>query len=151
MRWLLDTNVVLRILNPALPGHEQAAEAVARLLQSGEEPCVTAQNLIELWVVATRPLAANGLGLAPEVVRQHHDELLRRFTFLTDTTTVFGHWRTLVQAHRIVGKRAHDTRLVAVMLAHGVNHLLTFNTDDFTGFTAITAVSPATPERLVAR
>ena len=151
MRWLLDTNVVLRVLNPALPDHEQASDAVARLLQNGDEPCVTAQNLIELWVVATRPLAANGLGLAPEVVRQHHDTLLRRFTFLGDTGSVFAHWRTLVQSHRIVGKRAHDTRLVAVMLAHGVTHLLTFNTADFASLIEITAVSPATPDRLVAR
>jgi predicted nucleic acid-binding protein len=31
----------------------------------------------------------------------------------------------------------HDARLAAVMLAHGVNHILTFNVDDFRRYPGI--------------
>ena len=37
----------------------------------------------------------------------------------------------------------HDARLVAVMLSHGVTHLLTFNTGDFASFTNISLVHPS--------
>lgn len=144
MRWLLDTNVVLRLLNPALPGHQQAADAVAGLLQNGDEPCLTAQNLIELWAVSTRPLAVNGLGLTPAEAKQNLTALRARFLLLADTPAVLAYWETLVVIHQIAGKKTHDARLVAVMLAHGITHLLTFNTGDFTSFTEITTTSPAT-------
>ncbi len=39
-----------------------------------------------------------------------------------------------------MGKQAHDTRLVAAMIAHEMTHILTFNTDDFKRFSEITAV-----------
>jgi len=38
--------------------------------------------------------------------------------------------------------RAHDTRLVAAMQRHGLTYLLTFNTGDFSRFTAIHGLSP---------
>lgn len=45
--------------------------------------------------------------------------------------------------HAVSGKNAHDARLVAAMLAHGLTHLLTFNDADFQRFTGITTVTPA--------
>jgi hypothetical protein len=63
---------------------------------------------------------------------------------------VFTHWRQLVSAYRVIGRRVHDARLVAAMLTHGVTHLLTFNRDDFRQFAMITVVTPtdllASPE-----
>jgi predicted nucleic acid-binding protein len=53
------------------------------------------------------------------------------------------HWLTLVAQHDIKGRRTHDARLVAVMLAHRVTHLLTFNTGDFASFTNISLVHPS--------
>ena len=48
----------------------------------------------------------------------------------------------LVVNHQVVGKQAHDTRLVAAMLAHGLTDLLTFDVRDFKRFTEITVVNP---------
>jgi predicted nucleic acid-binding protein len=44
----------------------------------------------------------------------------------------------------VLGKNAHDTRLVAAMLVHGVTHLLTFNVTDFSRFPGLTVLDPAT-------
>ena len=54
---------------------------------------------------------------------------------------MFGHWVSLVTAFQVIGRRVHDARLVAVMLTHGITHLLTFNHYDFRQF-PITVVTP---------
>lgn len=41
-----------------------------------------------------------------------------------------------------MGKSAHDARIAALMLAHGVTHLLTLNPTDFTRYNGITPVTP---------
>jgi hypothetical protein len=34
---------------------------------------------------------------------------------------------------QVSGNRAHNTRLIAVMLVHGIGRILTFNVSDFAG------------------
>lgn len=60
--FLLDTNVLLRMSDGHAPNHLLAGEAVSTLLARRNEVYITAQNLIEFWAVATRPLDVNGLG-----------------------------------------------------------------------------------------
>ncbi len=45
--------------------------------------------------------------------------------------------------YQVIGKNAHDTRLVAAMIVHGIPRILTFNTTDFQRYQEITAISPA--------
>ncbi len=139
--YLLDTNVWLRTVQRESPQHSLAVEALATLLMQGDEVCITAQNVIEFWSVATRPVAANGLGWSVEVARQEIDRLQTQFPLLDETADVFGHWVSLVTAFQVIGRRVHDARLVAVMLAHDITHLLTFNHYDFRQF-PITVVTP---------
>lgn len=40
-------------------------------------------------------------------------------------------------------KQVHDARLVALMQAHGITHILTLNGSDFTRYPGITPVDPA--------
>jgi predicted nucleic acid-binding protein len=54
--YLLDTNVLLRFSDAASPVHATAVDAVAVLLSRGDRVYITAQNLIEFWAVATRPV-----------------------------------------------------------------------------------------------
>jgi predicted nucleic acid-binding protein len=61
---------------------------------------------------------------------------------LPDGPPVYAAWRDLVAAHSVSGKQVHDARLVAAMMVHGVTHLLTLNTADFTRYREITAVHP---------
>lgn len=139
---LLDTNVLLRMSDGNAPAHLLAGEAVARLLARPDKLHITAQNIIEFWAVATRPLKANGLGWTTQQATLEVEQLLNRFQLLQDSPDILTHWRALVTAHDIKGKKTHDARLVAVMQAHGVTHLLTFNTDDFKGYANITLLHP---------
>jgi predicted nucleic acid-binding protein len=114
------------------------------LLARGDELFVIAQNLIEFWAVATRPIANNGLGLTIGQATQELTKLKALFVILPDTADILPEWEQLVVKHQVLGKQVYDTRLVAAMRVHNLTQLLTFNIDDFKRFSFIAAVSPQT-------
>ena len=140
--YLLDTNILLRSSDANSPWQALADASVARLLRQHHQLWITGQNLIEFWVVATRPTTVNGLGWSVDETRDQILQILTQFPQLADTPAIFPHWLKLVTTYQIQGKRVHDARLVAVMLAHGVTHLLTFNAEDFRTMHEITTIHP---------
>jgi len=143
MKILVDTNVLLRIAQVGHPHRPVAVEAVVRLIAAEAELCLVPQVLYEFWVSATRPEPVNGLGMDCAAAERSLEELLRDFRLLRDERGVYGYWRSLIAAHQVQGKLAHDTRLVAAMQRHGLTHLLTFNADDFSRFHEITVYTPS--------
>lgn len=141
-RYLLDTNVVMRFCNASDVQHRLATDAISRLLAQEDECLLTAQVLVEFWVVATRPIDVNGLGWTVEQARSTIDQLRDRFPLLEETPQIFPTWLNLVANSRVVGKRTHDIRIIATMLAHGITHLLTFNPTDFAITSSITVIHP---------
>lgn len=142
MIYLVDTNILLRSIQETHPMHEIAVEAVRILFERGETLCIIPQNLIEFWVVATRPIAVNGLGFSVVEALEELEQIKSTFTVLPDSEAIFSIWENLIAQYQIMGKPAHDTRLVAAMIAHGLTHLLTFNIADFKRFSEITAIAP---------
>ena len=141
MSYLVDTNVLGRIVQKAHPMHQDAVRAVRRLRRQAEELCIVPQNLIELWVVATRPLAGNGFGLTTDEAVIVMRRFKRLFRLRPDAPVIFSRWERLVKVHQVSGKPAHDARLVAAMQAHGITHILTFNTADFKRYSDLITVS----------
>ena len=142
MNWLLDTNLVLRFSDKRSAVHQTACQSLDSLFTRGESLHITAQNLIEFWAVATRPIEANGLGWTCDDTDAWITHLLTRLLFLRDSERVFSEWRSLTAGLAIKGKKVHDARLAAVMKAYNITHLLTFNTGDFARFAGIRAVHP---------
>ena len=91
--YLLDTNLLLRFCDSASPQHPVAINAVAVLLQRGEQVFLTAQNLVEFWAVATCPKSANGFNWTSQQTGQEIERLLNLFLFLEDSPAIFTHWR----------------------------------------------------------
>lgn len=91
----------------------------------------------------TRPRDVNGLGLEPTRVDQMISEWVELFSLLRDERQIFQFWRELVSQHDVRGKNAHDARLVAAMVRHGLTEILTFNTADFLRFPGIRCFSPS--------
>ena len=139
---LVDTNVLLRRIQTAHPQYAAARAALTALRQQGETLCITPQNLVEFWSVATRPREVNGLGMAPTEVDREVGALEQLFQLLPETPQIYHEWRRLVMAHSVSGRQVHDARLAAVMLAHRVSNILTFNVDDFQRYGGITTVDP---------
>lgn len=144
MTVLVDTNILLRLAQANHPMHATAQAAVSFLQHAGQTLQAVPQNIYEFWVVATRPVAVNGLGLSIAEALAEVTKLTALFPLFPDTPAVYPEWLRLVGAHHVSGKTAHDARLVAAMAVHGVTHLLTFNTADFARFPGITILDPAT-------
>ncbi len=140
--YLLDTNILTRAADSAALQHRVAVEAIVLLRRANHSLSICPQNVIEFWAVATRPVDANGLGWSRGTASRARARMLRVFRLVHDDHRVFERWIDLVDRYPISGKRVHDARLVAVMLANGIDRLLTFNTEDFATFSEITAVRP---------
>jgi predicted nucleic acid-binding protein len=100
------------------------------------------QNHYELWVIATRPLANNGLGKSVDQARAELELADRNFPILPEPSTLYSEWKNLVQLHDCKGKIAHDARTVAAMIILGISDLLTFNCSDFARFPMLTVHDP---------
>jgi predicted nucleic acid-binding protein len=141
MAFLIDTNILLRTLQPHHPHCAQPERAVAALRTANEVLHVAAQNLIEFWAVATRPESENGLGMSIEAASRELTALKRLFSLLPEAP-VFDEWERLVAMYGVSGKNTHDARLVASMKAHGIARILTFNVQDFARYREIEALHP---------
>jgi predicted nucleic acid-binding protein len=142
MNYLLDTNILLRLIELAHPQHNEAKEALRILRQQNCVFYILLQNISEFWNVCTRPLDKNGLGLAIAQVDLHLKRFERLFTILPETEEVYKNWRELVVNHSVSGVKVHDAKIVASMKAHGIQNLLTFNAKDFKRYIDIKAVQP---------
>jgi predicted nucleic acid-binding protein len=143
MKILLDTNIMTRLTEPGHAMHKDALDATISLGVQGHILCIVPQNIYEFWVVCTRPIAVNGLGKTAAEMAAELVNLQSLFTLLPDTPAVFPIWENIVTKNNVLGKNAHDARLVAAMLAHGINHLLTFNDADFRRYSGITVLTPS--------
>jgi len=56
MRVLVDTNILLRSVQPNHPLCSQATHAVSKLIRQKDAVFFCAQNIAEFWNVATRPI-----------------------------------------------------------------------------------------------
>jgi len=142
MSVLVDTNVLLRRIQPDHAHHAPAIGSVKQLLAAGEQVYFTWQNISEFWNVTTRPSAANGLGFSPAFALEEVRKIEAVLTLLPDSPAAYEEWKRLVALHAVSGVKVHDARLVALMNVHGVRRILTFNTGDFARF-GVDALHPS--------
>ena len=142
MPFLIDTNILLRLVEPSDPEYSIVRSAVDKLLSRGEQLCFAAQNLVEFWNVCTRPVDQNGFGLSNADTDARAMLIEAKFRLLPDSERVHAGWRRLVVEHSVAGVQVKDARLVASMLVHGVLNVLTLNDRDFKRYSAISAVHP---------
>lgn len=143
MRILVDTNVLLRLAQPLQQPNQMCRDAIEALQRQGHDLFICPQVLYELWVVATRPIENNGLGLSPERAQIELAAAQQVCRLLADDSSVFVNWHELVTSLGIKGKQAHDARIVAAMKSHSVSHLLTINSSDFKRYSSISTLLPA--------
>lgn len=143
MTFLVDSNVLLRAVQSTHPTHAVAVQALQALIESGIKRSISTQNAAEFWNVLTRPVSANGLGLSLEEAAAELARIELSFPVVHETDSSFSHWKYLLAKHRIQGVSVHDARLVSVMLAQNITHILTFDTSDFARYPEITAIHPA--------
>ncbi|MCY7321305.1 MAG: type II toxin-antitoxin system VapC family toxin [Phormidesmis sp. CAN_BIN36] len=143
MTCLVDTNILLRLSQNSHPMRSTAQKALSVLRRQRQDFYIAPQNLNEFYVVATRPHSSNGLGSSCEEAFEEIQEYKQVFTLLSDRPEIFPTWERLIQRYQVMGKQAHDTRLVAAMLVHEISQILTFNIQDFQRFAEIAVINPS--------
>lgn len=143
MRYLLDTNILLRLSQPQDPAYFAIAACLVRLQQQPSmEFCFFLQNLSEFWNVCTRPVDKNGYSFSIAETDRRAQVIEGFCTYLPETTHVYTEWRRLVVMHNVSGVQVHDTKLVAGMMVHGISLIITLNKRDFARYPGITAATP---------
>ncbi len=144
MEYLVDTNILLRLVQRNDPLNSTIRTAVRKLRKDGNILLITPQNCAEFWKVATRPATKNGFGLIPKDADRQLRLIERIFPLLSDIPTVYPEWRTLVVKFGVSGVQVHDARLAATMKANNITHILTLNTGDFIRYSSegIVVVNP---------
>jgi len=141
---LVDTNVLLRIPKRSDPNHLVVDGALSKLAIQGTTLYYTHQNIAELWNTMTRPPARNGFGLTVQDADREVALIESGMELLPDSAATYREWRRIVVQYAVSGVQVHDARLAAAMYTHGISHILTLNGSDFSRFSGLTAVHPAT-------
>jgi predicted nucleic acid-binding protein len=132
MAYLLDTGILLRLVDKQDRRHAIVNTAVGLLGNSGDDLVITTQNIAEFCNVATRPVANNGLGLAPSVALDLLDKEIEPIcSVLAEPAHLFAELKRLISTYSVSGKQVHDARLAAMILVWQVENLLTLNEQDF--------------------
>jgi predicted nucleic acid-binding protein len=139
--YLVDTNILLRLVQPDSPEYGVIRECTDRLWARGADLFYTSQNLAEFWNVCTRPADRNGFGFSVAETDERAALIEGKFSFAADSVATHQEWRRILVAG-ISGIQVHDARMVAAMRVHGIANLLTMNAKDFRRFSGITVLSP---------
>lgn len=92
MKYFLDTNILLRLVEDAHVQHKVAMAALVKLRKKRASFYVTTQNISEFWNVCTRPIENNGLGLSVQAAAFHLKRLEWLCIRLVDNEQVYLHW-----------------------------------------------------------
>jgi predicted nucleic acid-binding protein len=139
---LVDTNILLRLLQPDSPEYGNIRQCTDRLWAQGGDLFYTSQNLAEFWNVCTRPADRNGFGFSMTETDERAALIETKFSFAADSEATHQEWRRIVVAAGVSGIQVYDARIVAAMRVHGIANLLTLNVKDFRRFSGITVLSP---------
>lgn len=145
MAYLLDTGILLRLVDESDSIHPIVQQAVDGLVARQEALYITTQNFSEFWNVATRPVVNNGMELPPDDVARAYEQAIEpTCSVLLELAPLHDEFKRLLIKYAVVGKQVHDTRLVAMMLTWQIENLLTLNARNFRRFEpeGIMIVSP---------
>lgn len=127
---LVDTNVLLEATDEKRRFHDVCVD----LLEKHPRLRIPSQVIREYLAVATRPVEANGLGLAVADALANIREFRRTLRLLPEERPVLPAFLALLDEIPCQGKRIHDAFLVATALVHRVHTIVTLNAVDFEPF-----------------
>lgn len=104
MSYLLDTGVLLRLVDQHDDQHELVRRAVRALIALQEELLIASQNIAEFLNVATRPAANNGLAMtSDQAVELYHREIESICSVVIEGASTHGEFLRLVDQYSVVG------------------------------------------------
>jgi len=133
-RVMIDTNVILSATDEGRAEHRQALQIFNDWVGRGTALYASGQVMREYLAVATRPADKNGLGLEQADALANVRAFRTRTSLLSEDSKVADCLLGLLDETRCAGKQVHDANVVATMLVHGIDSLITMNLGDFARF-----------------
>lgn len=133
-RAMLDTNVFLSATDEGRAEHREAMLILNDWAAHGTALYASGQIMREYLAVATWPWGNNGLGLTQAQAVANVRMLRARTSLLAEDARVADRLLELMDETPCGGKQVHDANVVATMLVHGIDSLITINLVDFTMF-----------------
>lgn len=131
---MLDTNVLLTATDEGRAEHRQAMRIFNDWAGRSTTLYASGQIMREYLAVATRPADKNGLGLTQAAAVANVRVLRARTSLLAEDSRVADRLLELMDEIPCGGKQVHDANVVATMLVHGIDPLITINLADFSMF-----------------
>ena len=141
---MLDTNILLTATDEGRAGHDQALDVINGWPAQGTTLYTSGQIIREYLGVATRPATQNGLGLTVSDALGNARAFRSRMLLLAEDAKVANQLAELLEETKTSGKQVHGANLVATMLVHGIDTIVTLNTGDFARFSQHIQVSGLT-------
>jgi predicted nucleic acid-binding protein len=139
----IDTNILLTASAPQREHHRTVLEHVlSELPAQGLRLVVSQQILREYLVVATRPLAVNGLGLDVKHAIANIGQFRKRLSMIGDGDDPTNRLIELVQHIPCIGKQIHDAAIVATMLANNIGRIVTLDAAYYLRFSPLIKAVP---------
>ena len=129
----IDTNILLNVRFPLATDHNAAREALSKAISSGERLTISRQVIREYLATVTREQDW-GTGMTREQMLGDLGAFVQRFEMLEDGPEVARIFDDLFVEVNLGGRQIHDINIVATMLAHGEQRLLSLNTRHFRHF-----------------
>lgn len=143
-RLFLDTNVLVQATQVTAPLHTMSRQAVETADARGAEIWISRQVLREYLAVLSRPQTYTA-PLAPALLAARVEQFEAQFRVADEDVRITQQLIALLQHIPTGGRQVHDANIVATMLVHGIDHLLTHNAVDFVRFAAYITLVPMTP------
>jgi len=138
---MVDTNVLLEASDQGRRLHGQALAVFQSAPERGIDLFLCTQVLREYLVVATRPIANNGLGMHVSTAIANIRQFRRRASLVGETLRACEALLELAGKLEMSGKRLHDLQLFATAACAGLDGLLTANAADFPSPSALALTS----------
>lgn len=145
MQLFVDTNVLIRALVNSYPLHMEAKRRLGDLQRQAAEIWISRQVIREFIAQLSR-----GQGEVAPLSIQQIEPLVTylddTFTVADDDAAVTRQLVALLKLHPSGGKQIHDANIVATMLVHQIDTLLTLNVDDMRRFSSEIKIISLTSE-----
>jgi len=138
----VDTNVLLSATDEARTDHLASSDVFRRATAFGVHLAISGQVIREYLAVATRRIERNGFGLSVSDALHNVGAFRGRTVVLEEVEAVSEELQSLVRQFQVSGSQVHDANVVATMIVHRVDVLVTANRDDFSRYSTIRTVAP---------
>lgn len=141
-RIYLDTNVLAYVVNTKAPQHQAALEVFRP--SEAELLCVSSQVLAEFYSYITNPaILATPLEPTEAIIRIKRICQMPHVCLLSSPLDIFERWLILLEERPVTNGGIFDILHVAIMLAHQVTTIYTFNVNDFSWCHQIEVIAPS--------